>query len=342
MSAVLEALHRTAAREPLTAQQAEAALEEILAGSASPEQVAALLVALRMKGESPEEVEGFARALRRRAERVVCDPDPRPLVDTCGTGGDGLHTFNISTAAALVVAAAGARVAKHGNRSVSSRCGSADVLEELGVNLAFPPRRIAACIREVGIGFLFAPAHHPALKHVQPIRAALKMRTIFNILGPLANPAGADFQVVGVFEPRLVRLVGEALARLGLRRGLVVHGSDGLDEITTTGSTLAAVMEDNQVRERTLQPQDFGVPRARPEDLAGGDRAQNAALVRGILQGQPGPQTDIVLVNAAAALVTAGLAPDYRAGVALARQAIDSGRARDTLAALVRFTASAD
>jgi anthranilate phosphoribosyltransferase len=229
MSAVLEALHRAAAREPLTTQQAEAALEEILAGGASPEQVAALLVALRMKGESPEEVVGFARALRRRAERVVCAPDPRPLVDTCGTGGDGLHTFNISTATALLVAAAGARVAKHGNRSVSSRCGSADVLEELGVNLTLPPPRLADCIKEVGMGFLFAPAHHPAMKHVQPIRAALKMRTIFNILGPLANPAGADFQVVGVFEPRLVRLVGEALARLGVRRALVVHGSDELD-----------------------------------------------------------------------------------------------------------------
>jgi anthranilate phosphoribosyltransferase len=341
MSAVLETLHRAAAREPSTAQQAEAALEEILAGGALPEQVAALLVALRMKGESSEEVEGFARAMRRRAERVVCDPDPRPLVDTCGTGGDGLHTFNISTATALVVAAAGARVAKHGNRSVSSRCGSADVLEELGVNLTFPLRRLAECIKEVGIGFLFAPAHHPAMKHVQPIRAALKMRTIFNILGPLANPAGADFQVVGVFEPRLVRLVAEALARLGVGRALVVHGSDGLDEITTTGPTLAAVVAGG-VREHTLHPEDFGVPRARPEDLAGGDRAQNAVLVQAILQGTPGPQSDIVLVNASAAVVTAGLAPDYRAGLALARQAIDSGRARDTLDALVRFTTSAD
>lgn len=338
MSAVLEAVHKAVARENLSAEQAQAALEEILGGGVSGALVAALLVALRMKGETVEEVTGFARALRSRAQRVECGPDPRPLVDTCGAGGDGAHTFNISTAAALVVAGAGARVAKHGNRSVSSRCGSADVLEELGVRVALPAAEVARCIQELGIGFLFAPAFHPAMRHVQPIRLELKTRTIFNVLGPLVNPAGAEFQVVGVFEPRLVRLVAEAMARLGVRGGLVVHGSDGLDEITTTGPTWAAEVRAGEVRERSLEPEDFGVGRARPEDLRGGDRAENAALVRAILEGGAGPRRDIVLVNAGAALVTAGLAPDYLAGVALARESIDSGRALNALTGLVRQT----
>ena len=337
MSAVLEAVHRAAAREDLSAAQAEAALDEILSGAVSPALVAALLVALRMKGESVNEIVGFARALRSRAEPVKCGPDPRPLVDTCGAGGDGAQTFNISTATAFVVAGAGARVAKHGNRSVSSRCGSADVLEELGVQVVRPALEVARCIQEAGIGFMFAPAFHPALSHVQAVRLELKMRTIFNILGPLVNPARAEFQVVGVFEPRLVRQVGEALGRLGVRRGLVVHGSDGLDEITTTGPTLAASVEGGVVREKTLAPEDFGVARAQPQDLRGGDRVENAAIVRQVLQGQKGPRRDIVLVNAAAALVTAGLAADYRAGVALAQESIDSGRALAALTGLVQF-----
>jgi len=338
MPAVLDALHRAAARENLSAGEAEAALEEILSGAATPAQVAGLLVALRMKGESAEEVEGFARAMRRRATRVECPPDPRPLVDTCGTGGDGARTFNISTAAAFVVAGAGARVAKHGNRSVSSRCGSADVLEELGANLTIEPARVAECIEQTGFGFLFAPALHPAMRHVQPVRGELKMRTVFNILGPLANPAGAEVQVVGVYEARLVRLVAEALARLGLRSGLVVHGSDGLDEITTTAATQTAVIAGGHIGERTLQPEDFGVARARPEDLGGGDRAQNAAVVRAVLAGEAGPARDIVVVNAAAALVAAGLAPDYRAGAARAAESIDSGRARRALEAFAAAT----
>ena len=337
MPAILEAVHRAAAREDLSAAQAEAALEEILTGGVSPALVAALLVALRMKGEAVEEIVGFARALRRRAEPVECGPDPRPLVDTCGAGGDGAHTFNISTATAFVVAGAGARVAKHGNRSVSSRCGSADVLEELGVQVARPAIEVARCIQEIGIGFMFAPAFHPAMRHVQPVRLELKMRTIFNILGPLVNPARAEFQVVGVFEPRLVRQVAEALGRLGVRRGLVVHGSDGLDEITTTGPTLAAVVQDGAVREETLEPEDFGVTRGRPEDLRGGDRVENAAIIRAILRGETGPRRDIVVVNAAAALVTAGMAADWRAGVVLARESIDSGRARAALSGLVQF-----
>ena len=340
MSALLTALHKAVAREHLSAGEAQAGLEEILSGDAPSPLVAALLVALRMKGEAVEEVEGFARALRDRAVRVECGPDARPLVDTCGTGGDGAHTFNISTAVAFVVAGAGARVAKHGNRSISSRCGSADVLEELGAAITLPPADIARCIREVGIGFLFAPALHPAMRHVQPVRAELKMRTIFNLLGPLANPAGADAQVVGVFEPRLVRLAAEALARLGLERGLVVHGGDGLDEITTTGETLAAEIDHGRVSERTLRPQDFGVEPVTTEKLRGGDRRENAAIVRAVMGGESGPPRDIVLVNAAAALVAAGLAPDFPRGMTLARESIDSGRALEKLARFIRFTRS--
>ena len=240
-----------------------------------------------------------------------------------------------------MAAAAGARVAKHGNRSVSSRCGSADVLEQLGAQVVLPAAEVARCVQEVGIGFLFAPAFHPAMRHVQPIRAELKIRTIFNILGPLVNPAGAECQVVGVFEPRLVGLVAEALARLGLQRALVVHGADGLDEITTTGPTQAALVQDGMVSERSLSPEDFGVARARPQDLAGGDRTENAALVRAVLEGAPGPPRDIVLVNTTAALVTAGLAPDFPTGMALAAQAIDSGRALERLTEFIRFTQSA-
>jgi anthranilate phosphoribosyltransferase len=241
-----------------------------------------------------------------------------------------------------VIAGAGGRVAKHGNRSVSSRCGSADVLEELGVRIELAPAEVAHCIQAVGIGFLFAPAFHPAMRHVQPIRAELKMRTIFNVLGPLANPASAEVQIMGVFEPRLVTLAAEALARLGLERGLVVHGSDGLDEITTTGATAAARIGHGRVTELTLTPEDFGIGRASPDQLRGGDRQQNAALVRAVLAGEPGPCLEIVLVNAAAALVVAGLAPDWSAGVNLARESIHSGRAQEKLRQLIACSSAPD
>jgi anthranilate phosphoribosyltransferase len=340
MPAVLEALHRAAAGENLTAGQADSALEEILTGQASGTLIAALLVALRMKGEAVEEVVGFARALRRHAQTVACGPDPRPLLDTCGTGGDGAQTFNISTAAAFVVAGAGARVAKHGNRSISSRCGSADVLEELGARLSLSPARISRCIEEVGIGFLFAPALQPAMRHVQPIRAELRMRTIFNLLGPLANPAGAQVQIVGVFEPRLVMLAAEALARLGIGRALIVHGHDGLDEISPAGPTLAAEVHHGRVRTYTLYPEDFKIQRSAAEELAGGDRTINASIVRAVLAGESGPRRDVVLMNAAAALVTAGLAPDLMAGMALARDSVDSGRALAKLTQFIEFTRS--
>ncbi len=340
MAAILDALHKALAGRNLDAEEARAALDEILAGSASPALIAALLVALRMKGEAVEEIVGFAQALRDRAVRVACPADPRPLVDTCGTGGDGAQTFNISTATAFVLAAAGARVAKHGNRSISSRCGSADVLEELGVQITLPPDRVASSIQEVGIGFLFAPAFHPAMRYVQAVRAELKTRTIFNLLGPLVNPAGVDIQVVGVADARLIDLVAHALARLGLRRGLVVYGAGGLDEISTVGPTEATEIDRGKVRMRRLTPDDFGVPPAAVADLAGGTPADCAGMVRAVLDGEAGPHRDIVLVNAAAAISIAGLAPDLAASMALARDAIDSGRARQKLDQLIAFTAS--
>jgi anthranilate phosphoribosyltransferase len=340
MRGLLEAVHKAIARRDLTEEEAHGALEEILDGDAPAPLVSALLVALRMKGETVDEAVGFARAMRARAQRVECNPGLRPLVDTCGTGGDGSGTFNVSTAVAFVVAGAGARVAKHGNRSISSRCGSADVLEELGARVALPVERIVECIAAAGIGFLFAPALHPAMAHVQPIRAALKMRTIFNLLGPLTNPAGAEVQVVGIFDPAHMTLMAEALARLGVKRALVVHGTGGLDEISTTGPTQGMSVQNGALSPITLHPEDFGVQRARLSDLGGGGRSENAAIVRSVLQGEEGPRRDLVLVNAAATLVAAGLAPDFGAGMAQARWSIDSGRARETLNRFVQFTNS--
>jgi len=341
MAAILDAVHKVASRHDLSAHEAYAAVEEILTGEAPHSLIAALLVALHMKGESVDEIVGFARALRHHASRVECPHDPRPLIDTCGTGGDGTQTFNISTATALVAAGAGARVAKHGNRSISSSCGSADVLEELGARILTNPADIARCVQEVGIGFLFAPALHPAMRHVQPVRADLKMRTVFNLLGPLANPAGAEVQVVGVFDRGLVLPVADALARLGLKRGLVVHGSDGIDEITISGPTAAAEIHGGEVVERVLRPEQFGLERSALDKLAGGSRSANAAIIKGVLAGVKSPQRDIVLINAAAALMAADLAQDCMAAMALARDSIDSGRARATLGRFVEFTQTA-
>ena len=325
------------AKRDLDASQAREAMLSILEGAASTAQIAAFLVALRMKGETAGEVVGFARAMREKAARVDPGPDPRPLVDTCGTGGDGAGTFNISTVTAFVVAGAGARVAKHGNRSISSRCGSADVMEALGINVMLTPEEAARSIRETGIGFLFAPAIHTATKHAQPARLELKTRTVFNLLGPLTNPAGAGAQLAGAPSPEAAALIAEALAALGLPRGFVVHGSDGLDEITTTGPTLAFEIRQGAVSRRELTPEDFGVPRARIEDLRGGDREVNREIVRSVLGGAAGPKRDIVLVNAAAALVAAGMAQDFRLGVALAAESIDSGAASGKLRALADF-----
>lgn len=334
---LLPYLHRVAERQDLTCGEALEAMRIILTGQATHSQIAGFLVALRMKGETVDELVGFARAMRAMA--VVIDPGlpGEPLLDTCGTGGDGLGTFNISTIAAFVVAAAGVRVAKHGNRSISSQCGSADLLEALGVRVPMPPAEVARAIREIGIGFLFAPAIHTATAHVHPVRVELKMRTVFNLLGPLTNPAGATAQLAGAPSPRAAELMAGALAALGLARGFVVHGSDGLDEITTTGPTLAFEIRHGELLRHTLLPEQFGIATARLEDLQGGDRERNYAIARAVLEGERGPQRDIVLVNASAALVAAGRASNFREGVALAAQAIDTGAALRKVEELARF-----
>ena len=328
MPLFLSFLHRVSNRENLTASDAEQAMMLVLEGAATTPQLTAFLVALKMKGETAEEVLGFARAMRAKSARVIVDGNPdEPLVDTCGTGGDASFTFNISTVAAFVAAGAGVRIAKHGNRSISSRCGSADVLEALGVNIALAPEQIATSIREAGIGFLFAPALHPAMRYAQPARVELKMRTVFNLLGPLTNPAGATVQVVGAPSPGAAELMAQALAALGLRHGFVVHGSDGLDEITTTGETLLLEVMKGAIVHHTVTPEDFGVGRASAESLKGGGLVENCAIATSVLRGEKGPARDIVLVNAAAALVAAGKASHFREGVEAGARAIDSGAA---------------
>jgi anthranilate phosphoribosyltransferase len=334
---LLPYLERVASRVDLSSSEALEAMRTILCGEASQPQIAAFLVALRMKGETVEELVGFARAMRQMAAPIDCGPGGEPLLDTCGTGGDGASTFNISTIAAFVVAGAGVRVAKHGNRSISSRCGSADLLEALGIAIAIPPAETGRAIREIGIGFLFAPAFHTAMKHAQPVRVDLKMRTVFNLLGPLTNPAGADAQLAGAPSAHAAEWIAGALAALGLRRGFVVHGSDGLDEITTTGPTLAFSVAEGRVERLTLTPEDFGVAAAMPEDLKGGDLARNTEIARAVLAGRPGPQRDVVLVNASAALVAAGKAGSFSEGVLLAARSIDTGAAWRKVETLAGF-----
>ncbi len=335
---LLPYLHRAVNREHLTAAEAEEAMALILGGQASTAQIAALLVALRMKGETAVELLGFARAMRQKANRVAAASDGEPLLDTCGTGGDGLGTFNISTICAFVVAGAGVRVAKHGNRSISSGCGSADVLERLGIRIVLDANQAARAIREIGIGFLFAPAFHPAMKHAQPARLELKMRTIFNLLGPLTNPAGATAQLVGAPSPDAAELIASALAALGLERGFVVHGSDGLDEITTTGPSLVFEICRGEVSRRAVSPADFGVAPTTLAELKGGTPEVNCEIAKSILLGQHGPKRDIVLVNAAAALVVAGRAATFGEGIVQAGESIDSGTALRKVEQLAAFS----
>jgi len=335
---LLPYLHRVADHQNLSRADALEAMHIILSGGATPAQIAGFLVALRMKGETVDELVGFARALRRMAEPIDAALGGEPLIDTCGTGGDGLGTFNISTLVAFVVAGAGVHVAKHGNRSISSQCGSADLLEAMGVRIPIPPAECGRAIREVGIGFLFAPAIHTATRHAHPARVELKLRTVFNLLGPLTNPAGASAQLAGAPSPHFAELIADALAALGLERGFVVHGSDGLDEITTTGPTLVFEIRHGDVKRRTVAPEDFGVTPAKPEDLRGGDAQRNLAIAHAVLGGEHGAPRDIVLVNAAAALVAAGRARDFREGVQLGIASIDSGAALEKTEALVRFT----
>lgn len=316
----------------LTAAQAAEAMEIIMSGGASDAQIAGFLVAMRMKGETPEELTGCARVMRAKATAV---PHHHQLVvDTCGTGGDGAGTFNISTAAAFVVAGAGLAVAKHGNRSVSSRVGSADVLEALGVNLDLTPEQVGQCLDEVGIGFLFAPKLHLSMKHAVGPRRELGIRTLFNLLGPLTNPAGAQCQVVGVYDPRLTETVARVLHNLGTRRSLVVHGDGGLDEISLVGPTLISEANAVGVTTRTVYPEDLCLPRAPLSEIRGGTAEENAAMILRVLEGREGPRRNVVLANAAAALVAGGKAPDICHGIDVAADAIDSGRALEKLNAL--------
>jgi anthranilate phosphoribosyltransferase len=333
---IQQALARLLDGHDLTRAEAREVMDEIMDGDATPAQIAGFLVALRAKGETADEIAGCAEAMRLHA--LAVRPQRDDLVDTAGTGGDGAHTFNISTAAALVAAAAGAAVAKHGNRAVSSASGSADVLEALGFVLELLPQRIARSIDELGFGFLFAPAHHPAMRHAAPVRRELAARTVFNVLGPLTNPAGARAQLVGVYSPALVRTIAEVLSRLGSRRAYVVHGAGGVDELSPAGPNLVCEVVDGRVRERTIDPLELGIKRCDPDDLRGGSPAENAAAIREIFDGGDGGRRDAVLLNAAGAIAAGGLARDLGEGLGLAREALDSGAAAERLELLIAFS----
>jgi anthranilate phosphoribosyltransferase len=331
-----EALSRLLDGRDLSRDDARSVMEEVMRGEATPAQIGGFLVALRLKGETAAEIAGCAEAMRAHALPVR--PQRDDLVDTAGTGGDGARTFNISTAAALVAAAAGAGVAKHGNRAVSSASGSADVLEALGFRLEVAPERIARSIDELGFGFLFAPSHHPAMRHAAPVRKELAARTVFNVLGPLTNPAGARAQVVGVYAPELVRTIAAVLAQLGARRAFVVHGAGGVDELSPAGPNLVCEVRGGKVHQHEIDPREFGVPRCRVGDLTGGSPAENAATVREIFAGAAGPKREAVLLNAAGAIAAGGHARDLAEGYRSAADAIDSGAAAERLGQLVAFS----
>jgi len=320
--------------------EAEAVMDELLSGRVETPEIVRLLTALNQRPVQVQELAGFALVMRRNATRVFADGETRPaqMVDTCGTGGDGSNTFNISTAAAIVAAAAGARVAKHGNRAASSRSGSADVLEALGVRIDLPFERHGRAIREIGIGFLFAQAAHTAARHAAPARKQIGVRTVFNLLGPLTNPAGAQSQVMGVFSADVLDLAAATLAELGVEHAFVVHGAGGLDEISLAGETLVAEVKRGAVRRFTVTPEEFGVSRAPLESVRGSTAAENAAIIRRVLAGEAGPPRDIVVINAAAALVAAGIAANFREAANLAGKALSSGAAAGKLTALATFT----
>ncbi len=317
--------------------EAAQVMEEIMEGQVTPAQFGAFVTALRLKGETVEEIAGLARTMRAKAIPVRVN---EPVVDTCGTGGDGSATFNISTAAAFVVAGAGLKVAKHGNRAMSSQCGSADVLEALGVKIDLTAEQVERCLEEVGIGFMFAPAFHPAMKYAAAPRREIGIRTVFNILGPLTNPAGAKAQVLGVADGSLLEKMALVLKSLGCHHALVVHGEDGLDEITITAKTHVCELKDGRIKSYTISPEDFGLSRASLDSLKGGTAEQNAALLRSILTGASGPQRDVVLMNAAAALLAGDRVASLKPGIDLAREAIDSGRALAKLEQLIKLTQS--
>jgi anthranilate phosphoribosyltransferase len=334
---ISDAIKEVVAGHDLSPADVEAAMDAILGGEASGAQIAAFVVALRMKGESADEIAAAARALRKHCDTIQPKVDG-PLLDTCGTGGDGLQTFNISTAAAVVVAACGVAVAKHGNRAVSSQSGSADVLEALGVRIDLTAERAQQCIEEVGVGFLFAPSHHAAMRHAAPVRRELGIRTLFNLLGPLSNPASATHQLVGVYDGGRVEQLAEALGSLGLTAAWVVHGQGGLDEVSPSGPTVVAQLRHGKVSTFEVSPHDFGLSEVPIEALRGGDAQRNAEIIRSVLGGERGPARVAVLLNAAAALCVAGVAADPTAAAEQAAEAVDSGAATETLERWARFT----
>jgi len=337
---VQQALARLLDGHDLSRDEARAVMNQVMVGEATPAQIGGFLVALRLKGETADEIAGCAEAMREHV--LAVRPSRADLVDTAGTGGDGAGTINISTAAALVAAAAGAGVAKHGNRAVSSACGSADVLEELGFRLELPPARIEQSIDELGFGFLFAPTHHPAMRHAAPVRRELAARTVFNVLGPLTNPAGARAQVVGVYAPTLVRTIAEVLAQLGAARAFVVHGAGGIDELSPAGPNLVCEVVEGEVRGREIDPLELGVPRCDPDELRGGSPEVNAAAIRAVFDGENGGRRSAVLLNAAGAIAASGHARDLREGLWLAKEAVDSGAAATRLEELIRFSQAAE
>ena len=333
---IQDALARLLDGQDLSRDEARQVMNTIMSGEATPGQIGGFLVALRLKGETADEIAGSAEAMRAHA--IGVHPKREDLVDTAGTGGDGGRTFNISTAAALLAAAAGAGVAKHGNRSVSSASGSADVLEQLGFRLDLEPDRIAASIDELGFGFMFAPTHHPAMKHAGPVRRELAARTVFNVLGPLTNPAGARAQVMGVYSPELVPVIADVLAQLGARRAFVVHGAGGIDELSPAGPNLVCEVVDGDVRRREIDPLELGVERCDPAELRGGTPAENALKIREAFDGGNGGRRSAILLNAAGAIAAGGHAKDLKEGVGLAREAIDNGAAGERLEALIAFS----
>ncbi len=339
MNSASELIEKTERLELLTRPEAEGLMEELLSGRMGTAEIVRLLLALNERRITPTELSAFARIMRHHAEPVFTTEDERPerMVDTCGTGGDGCGTFNISTAAAFVAAAAGAHVAKHGNRSVSSRSGSADVLEALGIGIDLPLRRCGRAIRELGIGFLFAPAAHAATRHALAARKQIGRRTVFNLLGPLTNPAGAHSQILGVFSEDLIDLVAATLRELGVQRAFVVHGCGGLDELSLAGETLVAEVRDGTIRRMVLTPGDFGLEAAPLETIQGGTPSENASMIRRIFEGEAGPRHDVVVMNSAAALVVAGIARTLREGASLADQALSSGAAAEKLEQLKQF-----
>ena len=334
---IKEAIQALVSGRSLTTEEAASVMEEIMQGEVTPAQLGAFVTALRLKGETVDEIVGLAKTMRAKAVPVTI---PEPVVDTCGTGGDGLHTFNISTTAAFVAAGAGLKVAKHGNRAMSSHCGSADVLEALGVRIDLNAEQVQRCLQKVGIGFMFSPVFHPAMKYAATPRREIGIRTVFNIIGPLTNPAGTRVQLLGVADKTLVEKLASVLHGLGCQHALVVHGEDGLDEITITGKTKVCELKDGGIKSYSISPEDFGLSRASLDNLKGGTTDENATQLRSILAGAPGPQRDVVLMNAAAVLLAGDRVETLKQGVALAGEVIDGGRATEKLEQLIEFTQS--